>query len=543
MNSRTLLLCSLLSAGASPCLAQQLQWHQTGWPRLGGGIARVADRDGDGIEDLATSVRVPNNTTEGRPEIWFLSSRDGSFLPQRMSPPAGDLYNAVTEAGDFDGDGCRDFLMHGTYQGQNGIHAINGHTLTRLFRLVPMNGVSWGRSVVSDVDLDGDGLSDVALTVPGQVAVHAFNCLGQLLYITQSQTPGFIWGPAINRFPDFDGDGCDDLVVGVGELTTAGGAAVLSGRTGATLVTVVGPVPGDYLGVGVAGCGDLDGDGRPDIAAGGGSTGSPGSVQVFSSVTGQRLRAWYSGYYADLFGWNILGAVDVDQDGVADVIASNPGEPVSPSTPNVQSTLSVFSGRDGSTLMRFSDPSGPSSNAGFFTVCAVPPAATSVLPRFAVTGWRYGYDPTTVPFYRGRIWMFEGGPPGTSTHAKACRGTLTNEPRIGLRAMSATSSRVTLSNAPSHGLALLVLGLAPAASPLSLGSFGFRGCLLHPQIDVTGVFATGSTGLASGYAHHDFTRGTTTAGNGLPVLGQWIVLGNDADWPGGASATLQWHLQ
>jgi hypothetical protein len=534
----------LVFAAGPPCIGQHLQWTQTGWPRLGGGLALVADQDGDGLEDLATSVRVPDNSTsDGRPEIWFLSSRDGSFLPQRMSPGVGDVFNAVTQAGDFNGDGKRDFLLHGAMQGQNGIHAVCGRTLTRLFRLTPLPGVSWGYGVVSDLDLDGDGRSDIALTVPGLTEIHTFDHLGQLRYITRSPTPSIAWGPAINRFADFDGDGCDDLVVGVGEPTTAGGAVVLSGRTGAALVSVVGPTPGDYLGVGVACCGDLDGDGLPDIAAGGGSLGSPGSVQVFSSATGQRLRAWYSGYYGDLFGWNILATVDLDQDGIPDVIASNPGEPVLPSNPNIQSTLSVFSGRDGSTLLRFADPSGPSSNAGFFALCAVPPAAGSVLPRFAVAGWRYGYDPSTVPFHRGRIWMFEAGPAGTSTLAGACKGTLAAAPRIGLRSLSPTTSRVTLSQAPPGMLALLVLGLSPAATPLSLDPFGFRGCLLHPSIDVTGVLPTGTAGLGAGYAYHDFARGTTSASSGLAVYGQWLVLGNDAAWPGGSTAALRWRLQ
>jgi len=277
-------LCAL----ARPSAGQHLQWGQTGWPRLGRGLALVADRDGDGQPDLVTSVRVPDNSTEGRPEVWFLSSRDGTFLPQFMSPPPGDSYLSVWQSGDFNGDGFRDFLLTGTLQGQNGLHAINGVTLTRLFRLPPVPGVSF-YGIASDLDVNGDGRPDVLLTAPGQVAVYAYNHLGNLLYITHSQTPGVVWGPAINKFADFDGDGCDDFVVGIGEPTTAGGAEVVSGRTGLSLVRVVGPTPGDYLGVGVAGCGDMDGDGRPDIAAGGGALGSPGSVQVFSSATGLRL--------------------------------------------------------------------------------------------------------------------------------------------------------------------------------------------------------------------------------------------------------------
>lgn len=536
------MLCLLVAIAVQPCPAQHLQWTQTGWPRLGGGLALVADQDGDGMEDLATGVRVPDNSSEGRPEIWFLSSRDGRFLPRRMSPPVGDAYLGVWQAGDFNGDGHRDFLVTGVVNGRNGLHAIDGRTLQALFQVSRVPGANY-HDVVSDVDLNGDGLCDLAMTAPNQVAVHAFDHLGQLLYIARSPTPSIAWGPAINRFADLDGDGCDDLVVGVAEPTTAGGAVVLSGRTGAPLKIVVGPMPGDYLGMGVACCGDLDGDGLPDIAAGGGAIGSPGSVQVFSSATGQRIRAWYSGYTADLFGWNILASLDLDQDGIPDVIASNPGEPVVASNPNIQSTLSVFSGRDGSLLLRFADPSGPSSNAGFFTICSVPPTAGSTLPRFSVAGWRYGYDPSTVPFYRGRIWMFEGGPAGARTLAGACQGTLAEIPRIGLRSLSSVTSRVTLADAPPGILAMLVLGLAPAPTPLSLDPFGFRGCLLHPQIDVTGVLPTGTAGLSTGYAYHDFSRGTTAAGSGMAVHGQWIVLGNDLTWPGGATATLQWYLQ
>lgn len=63
-----------------------------------------------------------------------------------------------------------------------------------------------------------------------------------------------------------------------------------------------------------------------------------------------------------------------------------------------------------------------------------------------------------------------------------------------------------------------------------------------PAIHAVGVAIPGTSGLASGYAFHDFHRGVVPA-PGLTVYGQWVVLGPGSQWPGGTTAALRWYFQ
>jgi hypothetical protein len=139
---------------------------------------------------------------------------------------------------------------------------------------------------------------------------------------------------------DLDNDGCDDYVAGAFTLSGGGAAILVSGRTGRFLRAGYDEIHGDGIGWSVTNCGDLDGDGAPDFAAGSqGYFGQP-VVRVFSGRTAQPLYSYRSNVRFSRFGHVVASnGTDLDRDGVPDLVVGAPGPG--------SNALHVFSGRDG----------------------------------------------------------------------------------------------------------------------------------------------------------------------------------------------------
>lgn len=146
---------------------------------------------------------------------------------------------------------------------------------------------------------------------------------------------------------DVDGDGVSDIVTSAPTKDIGGNGAgrvyVYSTKTGKLLWSVDGS-PGDQLGIGVEGAGDVNHDGIPDVIA---SAPGAGKAYVYSGRDGRVLLTLTAEEKGDNFGRHVSGAGDVNRDGYADVIVGAPGNNAGGKGAG---RAYVYSGKDGRLL-------------------------------------------------------------------------------------------------------------------------------------------------------------------------------------------------
>ena len=116
--------------------------------------------------------------------------------------------------------------------------------------------------------------------------------------------------------------------------------------------TIDGDAGGDRLGHGVAGVGDVNGDGHDDFIAGAyyGNTSRPGYARVYSGKNGQVIYSLKGSSNYDGFGVSVNAAGDVNADGYADFIIGAHQDDTSGTDAGL---AKVYSGKTGSVLYTF----------------------------------------------------------------------------------------------------------------------------------------------------------------------------------------------
>jgi hypothetical protein len=171
--------------------------------------------------------------------------------------------------------------------------------------------------------------SQVLLAGPGQQTL-AFRIVGTDLCPEAELTPLRIGSPitiasklqGVIGLGDLDGDGVDELGLLVKEPAWSSGnyadvAYVFSGATHEVMFSTKGKI-GDRRPVGMASCGDIDGDGSPDwvTLCNTPLTGNPDVLYWFSGADGSTVRVDSIGDNASVL---LERSKDVDGDGVRDV--------------------------------------------------------------------------------------------------------------------------------------------------------------------------------------------------------------------------------
>lgn len=236
-----------------------------------GRLAAAGDTNGNGREEW---IFWPQNV-----ELSQMTARvyeydpatGGSSVLFTTNPHFGKYFGGI---GDINGDGFDDIHVNGrVYLGPNGADFIVGGT--------PLSGVAGGL-----LDLDADGRTEFYTTSGTIRAVN--DIAGTETLVDLYVNSGFA-GNLITSVGDIDLDSVPDFVTSddmalnsVGQV--AGKLWVYSGATGAQLAEIEGTA-GFELGDEIAGPGDMDGDGRPDIlAAAPGAWTNRGRVFLYSGA-------------------------------------------------------------------------------------------------------------------------------------------------------------------------------------------------------------------------------------------------------------------
>src|SRR5262245_17216636 len=280
--------------------------HQEANGHFGKGVSEAGDVDRDGYPDILVGAENddPGASPSDAGRAYVFSGRDGHLIRELKSPNEeieGRFGEFVSSAGDVNQDGVPDLLVTayeespGTSPDEAGrVYLLSGRDGSLLFELKSPNEQQGGyfgymATIGADVDLDGrpDFIVGAHNEGPppsppraGRVYVFSGRDASLLLALkspNEEERGGF--GQWAADAGDLDQDGVPDVIVGAyneGKLPNqghgfgTGRAYVFSGRDGSVLASLHSPneEQDGTFGSAVAGPGDLDGDGVPDVVVG-----------------------------------------------------------------------------------------------------------------------------------------------------------------------------------------------------------------------------------------------------------------------------------
>ena len=327
--------------------------------------------NGDGFDDILVGARSndDNGIQSGRVYLFYgpVSGSLSAANPDAIIEGAAfdEIDRAVAPLGDVNGDGFDDivvgsdiaggdsrgeiFIFNGPLSGTRTVASADA-TITGSFA-----NESFGASIASAGDINGDGVNDIIVGAPrfplngadtGRAYVFFGPVTGSLI---ATQANAIIFGEAVNDDfgvavaggKDINGDGVPDVIVGADQLfatASAGKAYVFYGPVSGNIqaanadAILTGEADGDLFGTSVTSVGDFNRDGISDVTVGAPDNGAGGirSGRVYTffgplsgTIAAANADSIVTGSNQDQSGMSVAGG-DLNGDGATDLVVGAP---------------------------------------------------------------------------------------------------------------------------------------------------------------------------------------------------------------------------